>query len=275
MEFHKGRAFAKFLLLLSFLAVLFAVIASTAQLWFLPPSQVGAAWTPPHLLAYDYLWNAARALARWGLSQGFFPEEIRQFKSQGVPAFLPWLVVSAGMLALAALVGLVSLFFPAVGRVPSHDAEPTLEAVGGTSQANTADEARQAPGQQPVSPQPAALTPDSSLSARPSQPIKPAESVTPLAAEQVHQAFGKLVEESLLYSEAQLSHAQESVERLRRALVNVYLDAGSTATEDMQDLRSSIEELEITLETLKGEQHRVMAALVSQAPLSHVSAASH
>jgi hypothetical protein len=275
MEFHKGRAFAKFLLLLSFLAVLFAVIASTAQLWFLPPSQVSAAWTPPHLLVYDYLWNAARAVARWGLSQGFFPEEIRQFKSQGVPAFLPWLVVSAGMLALAALVGLVSLFFPAVGRVPSHDAEPTLAAVGGTSQANTADETMQAPGQQSVSPQPAALPPDSSLSARPSQPIKPAESVTPVAAEQVYQAFGKLVEESLLYSEAQLSHAQESVERLRRALVNVYLDAGSTATEDMQDLRSSIEELEITLETLKGEQHRVMAALVSQAPSSHVSAASH
>jgi polyhydroxyalkanoate synthesis regulator phasin len=86
----------------------------------------------------------------------------------------------------------------------------------------------------------------------------------------------KLVEESLLYSEAQLSHAQESVERLRRALVNVYLDAGSTATEDMQDLRTSIEELEITLETLKGEQHRVMAALVSQAPSSsHVAATSH
>ncbi len=78
-----------------------------------------------------------------------------------------------------------------------------------------------------------------------------------------------------MYSEAQLAHAQESVERLRRALVNVYLDAGSTATEDMQDLRTSIEELEITLETLKGEQHRVMAALVSQAPSSHVSAASH
>jgi hypothetical protein len=275
MEFHKGRAFAKFLLSLSFLAFLFAVIAATAQLWFLPPSEVNAAWTPPHLLAYDYLWNAARALARWGLSQGFFPEEIHQFKSQGVPAFLPWLVVSAGMLALAALVGLISLFFPAVGRAPSHDAEPTLAAVSGASQANTADEARKAPGQQQVSSHPPSPTPDSSLSAKPLESPGPAEPVAPLAADQVHQAFGKLVEESLLYSEAQLSHAQESVERLRRALVNVYLDAGSTATEDMQDLRSSIEELEITLETLKGEQHRVMAALVSQAPLSNVAAASH
>lgn len=275
MEFHMGRAFARFLLLLSFLALLFAVIASTAQLWFLPPSQVGAAWTPPHLLAYDYFWNAARAFARWGLSQGFLPEEIRQFKSQGVPAFLPWLVLSAGMLILAAVFGLASLFFPATARALSHESEPTLVAGGGVPQANTISAKVQTPVEQqanlnlPASKAETSLAPDSSELAKPSEPL------APLAAEQGHEAFGKLVEESLLYSEEQLYHAQESVERIRRALVNVYLDAGSTATEDMQDLRSCIEELEITLETLKGEQHRVMAALVRQAPLSHVSAASH
>jgi hypothetical protein len=275
MEFHMGRDFARFLLLLSFLALLFAVIASTAQLWFLPPSQIGAAWTPPHLLAYDYFWSAARAFARWGLSHGFLPEEIRQFKSQGVPAFLPWLVLSAGVLILAAIFGLASLFFPATARALSNESEPTFVAVGGAPQANTISAKVQTPVKQQVNLNLPASKAQTSLAPNPSELAKPSDPLAPLAAEQGHEAFGKLVEESLLYSEEQLCHAQESVERIRRALVNVYLDAGSTANEDMQDLRSCIEELEITLETLKGEQHRVMAALVRQAPLSHVSAASH
>jgi hypothetical protein len=271
MELHKGQGLLKFLLLLSLFSVVFAVIASMAQLWFLPPSSLNAAWMPPHLLAYDLIWNAMHDLARWGLSQGLLPESVRQFKSQGVPAFLPWLGLAAFLLALAGLVGLVSSVSPASAQSSKHEAEPTL---AGEGAAQVPPEPRRRPVDSaiPTFTAPAPTAPH----AYGAHGAQGAKSERPGASRDQDDGFDKLVEESLLYSEAQLSHAQESVERLRRALVNVYLDAGSTATEDMQDLRTSIEELEITLETLKGEQHRVMAALVSQAaPSSHVSAASH
>lgn len=270
MEFHKGRAVAKLFVLLSLLTLVFAVIASTSQLWFLPPSKVSGAWTPPHLLVYDYIWNLGREFARWGLSQGFLPEDIRQFKSQGVPAFLPWLGLSGLLLVFASVVGLISLFTPSSARHPKHEVEPSLRAanaqsleIGDTTNLTSTARPSMNVSSSPDSKEPVPETVDSA-------------SPEPLGSTPQANELEKLVEESLLYSEAQLSHAQESVERLRRALVNVYLDAGSTATEDMQDLRLSIEELEITLETLKGEQHRVMAALVSQAspsPRSNVSAA--
>jgi len=262
VEMHKGQGLLKFLLLLSLFSLVFAVIASTAQLWFLPPSSLNAAWTPPHFLVYDLIWNAMHDLARWGLSQGILPEAVRQFRSQGVPAFLPWLGLAAFLLVLAGLVGLVSSFSPASAQSSKHEAEPTL---AGEDAAQEPPEPRRRPVDLASIPYIAPHVPFA----------QGAESERSGASRDQDDGFGKLVEESLLYSEAQLLHAQESVERLRRALVNVYLDAGSTATEDMQDLRTSIEELEITLETLKGEQHRVMAALVSQAPSSYVSAASH
>ncbi len=272
MEFHKGRAVAKLFVLLSLLTLVFAVIASTSQLWFLPPSKVNGAWTPPHLLVYDYIWNLGREFARWGLSQGLLPEDIRQFKSQGVPAFLPWLGLSVLLLVFASVVGLISLFTPGSARHPKHEVESSLRAanaksldLGGTTNltltARPSVNLRSSSG----SKEPLPETADSNRAELFGSPAQANE-------------LEKLVEESLLYSEAQLSHAQESVERLRRALVNVYLDAGSTATEDMQDLRVSIEELEVSLETLKGEQHRVMAALASQASPSrpnNVSAPSH
>lgn len=265
MEFHRSRAFAKLFVLLSLFALVFAAISSASQLWFLPPSKVDAAWTPPHLVVYDYIWNVARDLARWGLSQGYFPEEIRQFKSQGVPAFLPWLGLSGLLLTLASVIGLVSLFKPASASYLKYEAEPSLSGIKDTTLkvGDTTDLSSREKAAAPVN---FSAAPQSQLS----------ETAKPYIRASQENQLEKLVEESLLYSEAQLSHAQESVERLRRALVNVYLDAGSTATEDMQDLRTSIEELEITLETLKGEQHRVMAALVSQAPSSsHVAATSH
>ena len=267
MDVRKGQGLLKFLLLLSLFSVVFAVIASTAQLWFLPPSSLNVAWMPPHLLAYDLIWNAVHDLARWGLTQGLLPESARQFKSQGVPAFLPWLGLAAFLLALAGLVGLASSFARASAQPARQEAEPTL-AQGGAEQEPPASRRRPVDSALPpfTAPPPTAPYADGAQGT--------ASERSAASRDQDH-GFGQLVEESLLYSEAQLLHAQESVERLRRALVNVYLDAGSTATEDMQDLRTSIEELEITLETLKGEQHRVMAALVSRAPSSHVPAASH
>ena len=270
MNVRKGQGLLTLLLLLSLFSVVFAVIASTAQLWFLPPSSLNAAWMPPHMLAYDLIWNAMHDLARWGLSQGLLPESVRQFKSQGVPAFLPWLGLAVFLLAFAGLVGLASSFTPASAQPARQEAEPIL-AEEGTAQEPPIARRRSVDSAFPpfTAPPPAAPHAHGAHGAQGTASERSGASL-----DQDH-GFGQLVEESLLYSEAQLLHAQESVERLRRALVNVYLDAGSTATEDMQDLRTSIEELEITLETLKGEQHRVMAALVSQAPSSHVSAASH
>jgi hypothetical protein len=273
VEFHKGRAVARLFVFLSLLALVFAVIASTSQLWFLPPSKVNGAWTPPHLLVYDYIWNLGREFARWGLSQGVLPEDIRQFKSQGVPAFLPWLGLSGLLLVFASVVGFISLFTPGSAGHLKHEVEPSLRAanarsleVGDTK--NLTSTAR-----------PSVNLSSSSGSKEPLPETADSNRVEFLGSSAQANEVEKLVEESLLYSEAQLSLAQESVERLRRALVNVYLDAGSTATEDMQDLRTSIEELEITIETLKGEQHRVMAALVSQAASSsrrpNVSVPSH
>ena len=267
MNVRKGQGLLTLLLLLSLFSVVFAVIASTAQLWFLPPSSLNAAWMPPHMLAYDFIWNAMHDLARWGLSQGLLPESVRQFKSQGVPAFLPWLGLAVFLLAFAGLVGLASSFTPASAQPARQEAEPILAEEG----------AAQEPPVSRRRPVDSAFPPFTAPP--PAAPHAPGAQGTASersgASRDQDHGFGQLDEESLLYSEAQLLHAQESVERLRRALVNVYLDAGSTATEDMQDLRTSIEELEITLETLKGEQHRVMAALVSQAPSSHVPAASH
>ena len=267
MNVRKGQGLLTLLLLLSLFSVVFAVIASTAQLWFLPPSSLNAAWMPPHLLAYDFIWNAVHDLARWGLSQGLLPESVRQFKSQGVPAFLPWLGLAAFLLALAGLVGLTSSFTLASAQPARQEAEPIL-AEEGAAQELPISRRRLVDSALPPSTAPPPTAPHV-------HGAQGTASERSGASRDQDHGFGQLVEESLLYSEAQLLHAQESVERLRRALVNVYLDAGSTATEDMQDLRTSIEELEITLETLKGEQHRVMAALVSQAPSSHVSAASH
>ena len=267
MNVRKGQGLLTLLLLLSLFSVVFAVIASTAQLWFLPPSSLNAAWMPPHLLAYDFIWNAVHDLARWGLSQGLLPESVRQFKSQGVPAFLPWLGLAVFLLAFAGLVGLASSFTPASAQPARQEAEPILAEEGAAQEPPIA---RRRPVDSAFPPFTA--PPPAAPHAHGAQGT--ASERSGASRDQDH-GFGQLVEESLLYSEAQLLHAQESVERLRRALVNVYLDAGSTATEDMQDLRTSIDELEITLETLKGEQHRVMAALVSQAPSSHVSAASH
>jgi len=264
---RKGQGLLTLLLLLSLFSVVFAVIASTAQLWFLPPSSLNAAWMPPHMLAYDLIWNAMHDLARWGLSQGLLPESVRQFKSQGVPAFLPWLGLAVFLLAFAGLVGLASSFTPASAQPARQEAEPIL-AEEGAAQEPPVSRRRPVDSAFP----PFTAPPPAAPHAHGAQGT--ASESSGASRDQDH-GFGQLVEESLLYSEAQLLHAQESVERLRRALVNVYLDAGSTATEDMQDLRTSIDELEITLETLKGEQHRVMAALVSQAPSSHVSAASH
>lgn len=267
MNVRKGQGLLTLLLLLSLFSVVFAVIASTAQLWFLPPSSLNAAWMPPHMLAYDFIWNAMHDLARWGLSQGLLPESVRQFKSQGVPAFLPWLGLAVFLLAFAGLVGLASSFTPASAQPARQEAEPIL-AEEGAAQEPPVSRRRPVDSAFP----PFTAPPPAAPHAHGAQGT--ASESSGASRDQDH-GFGQLVEESLLYSEAQLLHAQESVERLRRALVNVYLDAGSTATEDMQDLRTSIDELEITLETLKGEQHRVMAALVSQAPSSHVSAASH
>ena len=267
MDIRKGQGLLKLLLLLSLFSVVFAVVASTAKLWFLPPSSLNAAWMPPHLLAYELIWNAVHDLARWGLSQGLLPEAVRQFKSQGVPAFLPWLGLAAFLLALAGLVGLASSSASASAEPAKQEAEHPL-AEGGAAQEPPIARRRPVDSVLPAFTAPPPAAP-------PTHGSQATASEQSGASRNQDYEFGQLVEESLLYSEAQLLNAQESVERLRRALVNVYLDAGSTATEDMQDLRTSIEELEITLETLKGEQHRVMAALVSQAPSSHVSAASH
>ena len=262
MQFQKSRAIAKLLVIVGLLAIGLAVIASTLQLWFLPPSSMNAAWSPPHLVVYEFIWNGARELAVWGLSQGILPEDIRQFKSQGVPAFLPWLGLGVSLFLLAAVFFLLSFVRSGSPQRLNEEVEPVL--------AKTASAHH--PSISGLSPLGSSLE---DADAPPSQ-AQEAPGLGAAAGHKQPDSLEKLVEESLLYSEAQLSHAQESVERLRRALVNVYLDAGSTATEDMQDLRTSIEELEITLETLKGEQHRVMAALVSQAPSSsHVAATSH
>ena len=263
MQLQKSRAIAKLLVIVGLLAIGLAVIASALQLWFLPPSAINAAWSPPHLVVYEFIWNGAREVAVWGLSQGILPEGIRQFKSQGVPAFLPWLGLAICLLLLAAVFFLLSFVRSGAPQLLNQEVEPVLAK---TDSAHHPSVSRHSPLGSSSFEDEDALSPQA----------QEAASLGTSGNYKQPDSLEKLVEESLLYSEAQLSHAQESVERLRRALVNVYLDAGSTATEDMQDLRTSIEELEITLETLKGEQHRVMAALVSQASSpSHVAATSH
>lgn len=220
-------------------------LAYALDLVFLPPSQEIASNWAPHWRAYTVLWNLAEQVGRSGLREGLFPQTIRAFDDEGLPAFLPWVVLGLGV----AILTLVSVFLLAIfGKrrpVPQepHTREPALGAAA--SAFDTDSQAAEA------APLPA---PPVSIRAEPIPAAPPVASASVVA---------RSLEQNLYGSEQALALATQCVEDLRRAAVNLVLDPTvAQANQDLKDVHDALDELEMALEQLRGQQHALMADLV-------------
>lgn len=214
-------------------------LAYALDLVFVPPSQEHVSNWAPHWRAYTMLWDLAEQVGRSGLREGMFPATIRAFDDDGLPAFLPWVVLGLAMAVLT----LVSIFLMAIfGKsqpepTESHTREPALGAVA--PELDTAAEAAQEP------PLP---TPPASIRA------------APVASASV---LARSLEQNLYGSEQALALAAQCVEDLRRAAVNLVLDPTvAQANQDLKEVHDALDELEMAFEQLRGQQHALMADLV-------------
>ena len=241
------------------LVVVAGLLAYAFDLVFVPPSDSASSWQAPHWQIYKSLWEFAEYLGRLGLRQGIFPSVIRQFDDQGLPAYLPWIAIGLvlGVLSLLSLLFLVfSSAKPSETSVPPH-LEPTANS--------------------PMPRPPSSILSDPVIVAEPliqaaashhpqaessSQPYL--ETVQKTSAVRVQPSDSALRMESNLYeSEQALETAIACLEEMRRASLNLVLDpAVAKANQDLRSIHQALDELEISIEQLRGHQHALMADLV-------------
>lgn len=219
------------------LLLLFAALAYALDLVFLPPTPGQSSDWAPHWRAYSALWNFAEQVGRSGLREGFFPSVIRRFDDDGMPAFLPWVVLGLCM----GILTLVSLFLVNVmGGEPAmpqeaHSREPALG---------------------PVEPPPD----QGRITREPPLPFPPVSiRVAPATGSGT---FTRGLEQKLYDSEQALALATQSLEDLRRAAVNLVLDPTvAQVNQDLKEVHDALDELEMAFDKLRGQQHALMASL--------------
>ncbi|MGA1253704.1 MAG: hypothetical protein ACO3WN_07740 [Burkholderiaceae bacterium] len=220
------------------LLLVFAALAYALDLVFLPPPSGNSSDWAPHWRAYSALWDFAEQVGRSGLREGLFPSVIRRFDDDGLPAFLPWVVLG---LCLGILT-LVSLFLANVlGSAPAtpqeaHGREPALGPV-----APPRHQERRIAQEAPLPAPPASIR------------VAPAVGGS---------TFARGLEQKLYDSEKALALATQSLEDLRRAAVNLVLDPTvAEVNEDLKEVHDALDALEMAFEQLRGQQHALMANL--------------
>nr|UOZ96338.1 hypothetical protein NCPCFENI_00231 [Cupriavidus sp.] len=220
------------------LLLVLALLAYTLDLVFLPPPSGHSSDWAPHWRAYSALWNFAEQVGRSGLREGLFPSVIRRFDDDGLPAFLPWVVLGLCM----GILTLVSLFFVNVlgaepaRRQEAHSREPALGPVEPPHH-----DARKTVQEAPLPAPPASIR------------VAPAS---------LGGVFARGLEQKLYDSEKALALATQSLEDLRRAAVNLVLDpTAAQVNQDLKEVHDALDELEMAFEQLRGQQHALMANL--------------
>lgn len=220
------------------LLLVLAALAYALDLVFLPPKFAHSSDWAPHWRAYSVLWNFAEQVGRSGLREGLFPSVIRQFRGDGLPAFLPWVVLGLSM----GILTLVSLFL--------------VNVMGGESSATAQEDHSREPALGPVEPPPdtGRITQEAPLPAPPAS-IRVAPAIGGVA-------FARGLEQKLYDSEQALALATRSLEDLRRAAVNLVLDPTvAQVNQDLKEVHDALDELEMAFEQLRGQQHALMASL--------------
>ena len=219
------------------LLLLLAVLAYALDLVFLPPTSGQASDWAPHWRAYSALWNFAEQVGRSGLREGLFPSAIRRFDDDGMPAFLPWVVLGLcmGILTLGSLFLVNALGGEPATPQEAHSREPALGPV--EPPLDKGRIAQEAP------------LPTPPVSIR----------VAPAAG---GGAFSRGLEQRLYDSEQALALATQSLEDLRRAAVNLVLDPTvAQVNQDLKEVHDALDELEMAFDRLRGQQHALMASL--------------
>lgn len=105
-----ARSF-RFFLFCGGLLLVATLYTAYAQLYLLPPklaADVGQ--TSPILFqGYQWLWEQARHLGRWGVREGLFDPKIREFGVNGIPAYFINLIGGLAAALLAVFTGLIGL----------------------------------------------------------------------------------------------------------------------------------------------------------------------
>lgn len=220
------------------LLLLLAALAYALDLVFLPPTAGQSSDWAPHWRAYSALWNFAEQVGRSGLREGLFPSVIRQFDDDGMPAFLPWVVLGLcmGILTLASLFLVNVMGGEPAARQEAHSREPALG---------------------PVAPE------HVEPRAAPAAPLPAPPASIRVAPTTGGSTFARGLEQKLYDSEKALALATQSLEDLRRAAVNLVLDPTvAQVNQDLKEVHDALDELEMAFEQLRGQQHALMANLV-------------
>ena len=261
------------------LVILVALVAYALDLVFVPPSaELSSAWAP-HWRAYVALWDIAEQVGRSGLTEGVFPSTIRTFDKDGLPAFLPWIIIGLALGALAMLALVVMLL---TGRRYPNGQNP-VDAIASSPEDEQDDSGLDA-GRLPIPPTSIRAAPG--LIREPSLPIDghkdghrvtrpsarvfseekllytPRSEGAPWPDEGARVAVGR-IESGLYASEQALTVALNSLEDVRRAALNLVLDpAVAQANQDLKEVHDALDDLEMAFEHLRGQQHALMAELV-------------
>ena len=80
------------------------------QLYLLPPrlaTDLGQI-SPTLLQIYQWFWDHARSLGKWGVREGLFDPEVREFGNNGIPAYFINLIGGLAAALLAVFIGLIA-----------------------------------------------------------------------------------------------------------------------------------------------------------------------
>ena len=95
-----------------------------SQLYLLPPrlaTDLGQI-SPTLLQIYQWFWDHARSLGKWGVREGLFDPEVREFGKNGIPAYFINLIGGLTAAVLAVFIGLIAF----LGRSRTQVAETSV-----------------------------------------------------------------------------------------------------------------------------------------------------
>jgi hypothetical protein len=247
------------------------------DLTFLGPDRLTTSWETPHLLVYRHYWDLVVAGVAWfhlvTASVGISVNFSRQIGDE-LPAFFFW-----APFAIFFSFALFFVFLLSAMQEKKGGGRNALRRAFGREQGES--QLRHMFPPLRASKRLSALSPvgieNTVLSVIPSgdlsPPLSPAPVVPPPTSLQGSRSLPGFdhFERVLLKSEASLESLRMGLESARRAGVNLVIDPSiAQANADLQELRSSLDEIDLAVEELRGHQHLLMATWGSQGDAKRV-----
>jgi hypothetical protein len=252
------------------------IVGVSLDIRFLGPDRLTTGWETPHLWIYRHYWDVILVSVDWvyfAIASIGVPLNFSIQIADELPAFLFW----APFVAFFSF--FLFIFFLFSAQSNQGEGRSTLSQAFSTEQKGS--QLRQLFPPLRATKRPPPVLPSDTEDPAPllAPPLDEFPSVS--SAQVVHRPAAERAtcvprdfdhfERVLLKSEASLETLRLGLEAARRAGVNLVIDPSiAQAYSDLQELRSSLDEIDLAIEELRGHQHLLMATLASKGDAKRV-----